>query len=42
MIGSGAEVKLYEGHGKPNIGSSHNTYADTKGELSYVSTVDLY
>ncbi len=42
VINSGAEVKLYEGHGKANIGSGHNTHADTKDEMSYVSTVDLY
>ncbi len=42
VVGSGAEVKLYEGFGEAGIGSGHNTYANTKNELSYVSTIDLY
>jgi hypothetical protein len=42
VVGSGAEVKLYEGYGNKAIGSGYNTHANTKEELMYVSTIDLY
>ncbi len=42
VITSGAEVKLYEGHGDSKIGSGHSTHADTMIDLYRVSTIDLY
>ena len=42
VITSGAEVKLYEGFGPSDTGSGQSTHGDTKDEMNYVSTIDVY
>ena len=42
VVGSGAELKLYESKGKAAIGSGYNTHANTMLEMKYLSTIDLY